>query len=141
MAVGGVGRGGKKGGVGGARGGGASGTGKAGGVGFSKKVEATDPVESTSGAAGASGVAGSSGVSGASRVDALTKQALEIARQLKSGMISSHDEATKKLVSDILKEKLRMQSKALTKRIADALQDDPRLNQKLARLWESTDKG
>ncbi len=67
--------------------------------------------------------------------DPVTAQALDIARQLKSGEIKSREEASKKLVASILKEKLRLQSRALTDRIADALQDDPRLNQALDRLW------
>ncbi len=65
----------------------------------------------------------------------MTAQALDIARQLKSGQIKTREEATKKLVADILREKVRMQSKALTQKIADQLQDDPRLSQALDRLW------
>jgi hypothetical protein len=67
--------------------------------------------------------------------DPVTARAMEIARQLRSGQLKGREEATKKLVDEVLKEKLRMQSKALTSKIADALQDDPRLNQALDRLW------
>lgn len=124
MAVGGVRGGGKKGGAGAAKG--AGGAAKAGGAGFAGKVGASESLVGPSGAAGSANVQGP---------DAITSQALEIARKLKSGEISSRDEATRKLVADILKEKLRMQSKALTQKIADALTDDPRLGQTLERLW------
>jgi hypothetical protein len=127
VAVGGVRGGGKRGGPGGARGaGGPSGASKAGGAGFGAKVDRTDSL------AGASREVASSAVAAP---DPITARALELARQLKAGEISSRDEATKRLISDILKEKLRMQSKALTQRISDALSDDPRLNQTLDRLW------
>ena len=69
----------------------------------------------------------------------ITAQALDIARQLKNGQLKNKEEATKKLVAEILKEKLRMKSKALTDKIADALQDDPRLNQALERLWSKAE--
>jgi hypothetical protein len=71
----------------------------------------------------------------------VTSQALAIAKQLRAGEISTRDEATRRLVADILKQKLRMQSKALTQKIADALQDDPRLNGTLDRLWSEGSKG
>ena len=45
------------------------------------------------------------------------------------------DEHLKKLVQEILREKLRMKSQALSTKIAEAIQDDPRLNQALERLW------
>jgi hypothetical protein len=60
---------------------------------------------------------------------------MDIARQLKNGQLKDKDEATKKLVADILREKIHMQSKALTNRIANELQDDPRLQKALERLW------
>ncbi|MFL5318230.1 MAG: hypothetical protein ACJ790_01140 [Myxococcaceae bacterium] len=88
------------------------------------------------GSVGATGGAGAAGkAAAASAADPVAAQAMEIARQLKSGQLKSKEEATKKFVAEILKEKLRMQSKALTSRIADSLQDDPRLNQALERLW------
>ena len=133
MGVGGVRGGGGKG-----RAGGAKGAGKASGSGFSGKVEGAGGAGKAEGLVGPSGAAGSGNVGGAApmgSVDPVTAQALELAKQLKSGQIASKEEATKKLVADILKEKLRMQSKALTSKIADALQDDPRLNQALERLW------
>ena len=134
MGVGGVRGGGGKGRAGGAKGG----VGKASGSGFSGRVEGAGGAGKAEGLVGPSGAAGSGNVGGAAAagpVDPVTAQALELAKQLKSGQISSKEEATKKLVADILKEKLRMQSKALTSKIADALQDDPRLNQALERLW------
>jgi len=127
VGVGGVRGGGRRGGAGGARG--PSGSGKASGAGFSAKVGRSET------AVGPSREVGTGGAVGAAPVDAVTAKALEIARLLKAGRISSRDEATKRLVSDILKQKLKMQSKALTQRIADALEDDPRLNQRLNRLW------
>jgi hypothetical protein len=133
MGVGGIRGGGKRGGAGGARGpSGPSGAGKAGGAGFDGKVDRSESLVGPSGAAGGSNV---------SALDPVTAKALEIAKMLKSGQISSRDEATKKLVADILKEKLRMQSKMLTQRIADALQDDPRLSQKLDHLWSEPEEG
>jgi hypothetical protein len=104
-------------------------TGKTHGTDFGSKVKA----EKTESAGGASPAA-SSGVSSA---DPVTLRALELARKLRSGEISSKEEATKQLIAEILKEKLRMQSQGLTSRIADALVDDPRLSQALDRLWAS----
>jgi hypothetical protein len=127
MGVGGVRGGGRKGGAsgaGGVKGGGAVGGAK--GAGFAGKVDATQGLVGPSGAAGSGNV---------QALDAVTANALDIAKQLKSGQIKTKEEATKKLVADILKEKVRMQSRALTQKIADTLQDDPRLNQALERLW------
>ena len=45
----------------------------------------------------------------------------------------------KQLVAEVLKEKLRMKSSALSTKIADALQEDPRLNQALERLWSKAE--
>lgn len=130
MSVGGIRGGGGKGRAGGAKGAGGKGSvGKAGGGGFGGKVGKADKTESL---VGASGLAGSGNVE---QLDPVTAQAMELARKLKSGEIANREEATKKLVADILKEKLRMQSKALTDKIAKDLQDDPRLNQTLERLW------
>lgn len=141
MAVGGVrgpgGRGGPKGPKGAGGAGGASRAGK-GTFGKVDKTEKLAGVSREAGVEGASSVGGASGVAGAAAAaaaDPVTAQALEIARQLKSGQLKTKEEATKKFVAEILKEKLRMQSKALTSRIADSIQDDPRLNQALERLW------
>lgn len=122
--------GGKKGGAGGVRGGGA-----AGGVGKSGKAfgPKVDKAESL---VGPSGLVASAGVEA---VDPVMAQALDIARQLKSGQLKSKEEATKKLVQDILREKVRMQSQALTSKIANQLQDDPRINQALERLWSKAE--
>ena len=130
MSVGGIRGGGGKGRAGGARGA----TGK-GGVGKTSGTSGSSfggKVDKSEGLVGPSGLVGSGNVG---QVDPVTARALELARQLKSGEISSKEEATRKFVADILKEKLRMQSKALTSKIADALQDDPRLTQALERLW------
>lgn len=128
MAVGKVGGGGRKGGAGGAKGAGP--VGKAGGAGFAGKVERSESLVGPSGAVGSSNV---------QAVDPVTAQALDIARQLRSGQIKTKEEATKRLVAEVLKEKVRMQSKALTQRIADSLQEDPHLNQALERLWSKAE--
>ncbi|MHB8879165.1 MAG: hypothetical protein ACYC8T_36155 [Myxococcaceae bacterium] len=128
MAVGKVGGGGRKGGAGGAKGAGP--VGKTGGTSFGGKVGKSESL------VGPSGLVGSSNVAAA---DPVTAQALDIARQLKSGQIKTKEEATKKLVAEVLKEKVRMQSKALTQKIADALQEDPRLTQALERLWTTAE--
>ncbi|WP_233576529.1 hypothetical protein [Citreicoccus inhibens] len=72
-------------------------------------------------------------------MDPIAAQAFAIARRLKNGGFKNKEEATKALVSEVLEEKLRMKSDALTSRIADALQDDPRLNQVLERLWSKAE--
>jgi len=129
MAVGRVG-GGSKGRTGGVSGGGAAqGPSKAQGSGFAR-------VERTEAQPGVSGLVGSANVGPA---DPVTAQAMLVARQLKSGQIRTREEATKKLVGDILKQKLRMQSQGLTQKIADALQQDPRLQAALERLWDGAE--
>jgi hypothetical protein len=134
MSVGGVGRGGGKGRAGGAKG--ASGkapAGKAGGASFGGTVDRA------AGLVGPSGLVGSDNVQGPQAADPLSAQAMVIAKQLKNGNFKSKEEATRKLVAEVLKEKLRMKSSALTTKIADALQDDPRLNQALERLWSKAE--
>lgn len=122
--------------VGSKKGGGSvGGTGGAGGVGKAGKAfgARVDKAESL---VAPSGLVASSNVGAA---DPVTAQALDIARQLKSGQIKSKEEATKKLVADILREKVRLQSKALTQKISDQLQNDPRINQALERLWSKAE--
>ncbi len=132
MGVRGVGGGGRKGGPSGAKGGGAvGGAGKVSGAGFAGKVDTVDKADAL---VGPSGAAPGGNVQA---VDPVKAQALEIARQLKAGIIKTKEEATKKLVAEVLKQKVRMQSKMLTQRIADTIQDDPRLNQALERLWSA----
>lgn len=129
MAVGRVG-GGSKGRTGGVSGGGATqGASKAQGSGFAR-------VERTEAQPGVSGLVGSAN---AGPTDPVTAQAQLVARQLKSGQIRTREEATKKLVGDILKQKLRMKSEGLTQKIADALQQDPRLQAALERLWDGAE--
>ena len=108
---------------------GAGGVGKAGKA-FGAKVDKTESLVAPSGLVGSSNV---------QAADPVTAQALDIARQLKSGQIKSKEEATKKLVADILREKVRLQSKALTQKISDQLTNDPRINQALERLWSKAD--
>lgn len=138
MAVGGVGSKGRAGGVGGPKGPSSSGGGKfrvdsTGGAGK------TEGLVGPSGASGSGNVSGSGGASGAqgaqAAADPVMARAMDIARQLREGQIPNREEATRKFVSEILREKLHRDSKALTSKIADALQDDPRLNQALERLW------
>lgn len=131
MAVGGVGRGGGKGRAGGAKG--ASGAAPAAGSSFGGKVDRAESL------VGPSGLVGSSNVQGPQAADPIASQARAIAKRLKNGGFKSKEEATKALVSEVLKEKLHMKSDALTGRIADALQDDPRLNQVLERLWSKAE--
>src|SRR5688500_15998101 len=100
MSVGGVGRGGGKGRAGGAKG--ASGAGPAKGAGFGGKVDKAESL------VGPSGLVGSSNVQGAQPTDPVTASAMAIAKQLKNGDFKSKDEATRKLVAEVLKEKLRM---------------------------------
>ena len=121
----------KKGGAaGGVRGGGAAGgVGKAGKA-FSAKVDKAESLVAPSGLASSNSV---------QAADPVTAQALDIARQLKSGQIKTKEEATKKLVADILREKVRLQSTALTQKISDQLQNDPRINQALERLWSKAE--
>lgn len=73
----------------------------------------------------------------AASADPIASRAVEIARKLHTGEISSREEATKQLIADILQAKLHIQPNELTSRIADALVDDPRLNEALKRLWSS----
>lgn len=126
MSIGKIGGGGRKGGAGPAKGAtGKGAVGKTGGKTFGK-------IDRTESLVGASGQVQGGNVGG---VEPLSAQAMEIARQLKGGQLKSKEEAAKKLVGEILREKLRMQSKALTDKIAAQLQDDPRLSQALERLW------
>ena len=65
----------------------------------------------------------------------LATQAAGIAQALAHGQIKTKSEATKKFVAEVLKQKLKMQSKALTDKIAESLQDDPNFSQRLDRMW------
>jgi hypothetical protein len=121
MGVGGVKGGGGKGGAKGVKGAGAK-----GGAGKTFGAGKVDRAEATVGPSSAGAVAGT---------DPVTAAALQIARYLKNGEIKTKEEAAKRLVAEILKEKLRMKSNALTSKISEALQDDPRLTQALERLW------
>jgi len=131
MSVGGVGRGGGKG-----RAGGAKGAAKGAPVGGSNFGAKVDKAESL---VGPSGLVGSSNAQAAQAADPISAQAMAIAKQLKNGGFKSKEEATKQLVAEVLKEKLHMKSSALTSKIADALQEDPRLNQVLERLWSKAE--
>ena len=74
-----------------------------------------------------------------SAADPIAAQAMVIAKQLKNGGFKNKEEATKQLVAEVLKEKLHMKSSTLSTKIADALQEDPRLNQVLERLWSKAE--
>ncbi|RKI46059.1 hypothetical protein D7X55_37295 [Corallococcus sp. AB049A] len=112
---------------------GASGPSGASGASFGGKVDRTESL------VGPSGLVGSSNVQGPQATDPIAAQALAIAKRLKNGGFKSKEEATKALVAEVLQEKLNMKSAALTGRIAGALQDDPRLNQVLERLWSKAE--
>jgi len=118
-------RGGPKGPKGAGKAGGKGAVGKASGGTFGK-------TDRTSGLVGASGLVGSSEVAGG----AVVEQAKQIARALKSGEIATKTEAARRLVAGILKDKLHVQSKALEGHIAEALSEDPRLQQTLERIWQ-----
>ena len=120
----------KKGGAGAVRGGGGAGGAAKAGKAFGAKVDKAESLVAPSGLVASSNV---------QATDPVTAQALDIARQLKSGQIKSKEEATKKLVADILREKVRLQSKALTQKISDQLQNDPRISQALERLWSKAE--
>ena len=136
MSVRGV-RGGKAGGAGASRGAsGAAGAGHAskagatGGAGFGGKVDKAERL------VGPSGAAASGNASAIAASDPVVGQVLELARQLKAGQLKSREEATKKLVADILREKVRSQSKHLSEKVFQQLRDDPQLSQTLDRLWK-----
>lgn len=131
MSVGGVGRGGGKGRAGGAKG--ASGKAPVGGSSFGGKVDKAESL------VGPSGLVGSSNVQGPQAADPIAAQAMAIAKQLKNGGFKNKEEATRQLVAEVLKEKLHMKSSTLSSKIADALQEDPRLNQVLERLWSKAE--
>ncbi len=132
MSVRGVGRGGKAGGARGASGAGAAA--KTGGASFGGKVDRSESL------VGPSGAAGSSNVEQSAPLDGVTAQAMELVRQLKSGELKSRDEATKKLVADILREKVNTQSKKLTDKIFEQLKEDPRLTKTLERIWDRAEE-
>ncbi|MGI5861524.1 MAG: hypothetical protein ACOX6T_05640 [Myxococcales bacterium] len=105
--------------------GGKSAVGKAAAKSFGK----TDAVESLCGASGAAGSAEAS-------ADVVVEHASAVARALRSGEIATKAEAARRLVAEILKERMNMQSKALESRIAEQLEQDPRLAQTLERIWQ-----
>lgn len=131
MSVRGVGRGGKSGGASAA--GGAQGATKAQGA-FGSKVDRTESL------VGPSGAVGSSNVGATVATSPVVAQAIELARQVKTGQLKSRDEATKQLVQDILRDKVRTQSKHLADKIFEHLKDDPRLAQTLERLWAKAER-
>src|SRR5690606_15545273 len=133
MAVGRVG-GGSKGRAGGVRGGGAA----RGLAGAARAAGGYLRVGRAESLAGLSGLAGGGNVGGA---EPGTAQALMLAKRLKSGQLRSREEATRKLVGDILHQQLRLKSQSLTQKVADALQDDPRLQAALERLWGCAEEG
>jgi len=122
MAVGKV--GGKKG-AGAARGAGAAK--KAAGPAFQAKVQRAEPVAPAISLGDVGAVAGPS--------DPMTARAAEIARQFRDGAIKTREEATRRLVSNILRELVQINSKTLTDKIARELEGDPRLREALERIW------
>ena len=118
-----VGRAGKKGGPGGG-----GKVGGASGKGFGAKVDAA--------AGPKAALAGSVGSTAAAAPNAAVAEiAVDIARMLKAGQIKTKDEATQRLVSEILKQRMKLHSKLLNQQVSEALQDDPRLSETLDRIW------
>jgi hypothetical protein len=66
---------------------------------------------------------------------ALVAQARAIAAELRAGTVESREEATRRLVREVLSRRLKLRGSALSGRIASALKDDPRLGQALERIW------
>lgn len=134
MSVRGVRGGGRPGGASGAGGAssakGAGKTSKASGSSFGNKVDKSERL------VGPSGAAASGNVGNVAAADPVVGQVLELARQLKAGQLKSREEATKRLVADILREKVRSQSKHLSDKVFQQLKDDPQLSQTLERLWK-----
>lgn len=91
-------------------------------------------VDRTERLVGPSGAAGTSEASAVS--DPVLSQAKDIALALKSGEIVTKGEAARKLVAGILKERMKLHSKALGTKIAEQIQDDPRLARTLERIWQ-----
>ena len=131
MSVRGVGRGGKASGPKGA--GPAGAAGKAAGA-FGARVDKAESL------VGPSGAAGSAEAAPVQASDPVTAQALELIQQLRTGQVKSRDEATRKLVSDILSKKVRTQSKHLTDWIVDQLKEDPAKSRLLEQLWKRAEK-
>lgn len=132
MAVGGVGRGG--------RGGGVKGPGGAKGSGATFKVTGNDAAGKAESLVGASRAAGSGEAAGVASADPITASLGQIARDLASGSIASKSEATKKAVETILQKKGLLGkggkgSKKVIEQIADTLESDPRLSAALERTW------
>lgn len=128
MSVGGIGRGGKSGGPKAA-----SGAAKASGV-FGNKVEKSGPL------IGRPAAVGASNVGSVAAADPVTARVLELIGELKTGQLKSRDEATRKLVDDILRQKVRTQSKHLTEWIVDQLKDDPAKSRLLGQIWKRADE-
>ena len=66
---------------------------------------------------------------------ALVAEARAIASELRLGRCEGREEATRRLVREVLARKLKLSGKVLTRRVASALRDDPRLGQALERIW------
>ncbi len=121
MGVGRVGGGGKRGGAGAAKGGGSCGQGR--GRQLRRQGSASlNLLVSASGLVGGGEIAGQRRCAAS---DPVTAGALDVARMLKSGQIKTKEEATRKLVGDILREKVNLKPKALASKIADQLAGRP----------------
>jgi hypothetical protein len=125
MAVGGVkggGKGGKAGGSKGARG---------GSVHKPNRVDPTDAAGPADATSGSNGDAVGSLSSGMSNVENFLSPdfCAEIART-----IPNWEGQVRALIAEVLRQNLRIESKLLTERIAETLQQDPRLKRKLERL-------
>jgi hypothetical protein len=129
MAVGGI-RGGGKGG----RAGGAKGAGSAGGARPAEGAGSGSKVDSSESLVGPSEMAGTGNILDHDGDDsALSSQMKAIAERYQEGQIG-REEAVRLLVAEVLKKKLRVQSKVLTERITQALLGDQQQGSRLERL-------
>ncbi len=102
--------------------------------GGSSKIESTASVEKTPNFAT---VEASHAPVGLSETSACSSERISsIAKALRSGEIASKADATRLLVSDILKERMNLEVKAIQSRIVDEIMDDPRLARTLELIWQ-----
>ena len=65
----------------------------------------------------------------------IVAEARGIVAELRLGRCDSREEATRRLVREVLARRLKLSGAALTRRVATALREDPRLGQALERIW------
>ena len=87
----------------------------------------------------ASRTAGAQGALQDPGLAAIVAEARAIAAELRLGNCESREEATRRLVREVLARRLKLSGAALTRRVATALREDPRLGQALERIWSEGD--